>query len=79
MSRTKRKKLPFLDEDSKYNIELSRGLGQDDLTHNDPDHNHHELCGRIGKRFAKYRMAKKHRQNNRIVLRENLDDLTGEK
>jgi len=72
MSRTKRKKLPYLDSDNEFNIKLSRGLRQDSNALRDPDDNWGEYWGRWRKREVKKRMAKKHRQERRLKLMEEI-------
>lgn len=72
MSRTRRHKLPLLDDDNEFNIEVSRGLHSEKLSHRDPDIDYSEIDGLTGKREAKKRMAKRHRQERRIDIKNKL-------
>jgi hypothetical protein len=74
MSRTRRKKFPRLDDDNEFNIEVSRGLHSEKLPHRDPDIDYFEVDGLRGKKEAKHRMAKQHRQKRRIDLKEKIRD-----
>ena len=78
MSRTRRKKLPYLNSDSEYNIRLSRGLDQCTNALRDPDIDYSEWWGRWRKRECKKRMAKKHRQDRRIKLAEEIEHYKSE-
>ena len=74
MSRTRRKKLPYLDDDNEFNLSVERDQSSASLPLRDPDIDYEEVVGLNRKREAKHRMAKQHRQKRRIDLKEKIRD-----